>query len=75
MELQNLKNMVEPPDEARGLEAAGGGQEDEDLFEDACEEVEEGTSYCGLPGSGLPDLVPEGEQFGTVLATHTVPVL
>ncbi len=43
--------------------------ESEEVFEDACEVVEEGSassSACGFaacaPLAGLPDLVPEGES-------------
>ncbi len=55
MELHNLVN----PEETRGTAL----EDDDDLFEDACEEAEEST--CGLPGCGplvgLPDLLSEGE--------------
>jgi hypothetical protein len=67
MELVNLANVdEETPDNC--VEATE--HEGEELFEDACEEVEEGSasssSICGFaacaPLAGLPDLVPEGES-------------
>jgi hypothetical protein len=65
MELVNLANVEEErPDNC--VEATE--HEGEELFEDACEEVEEGSSSsstCGFAAcaslAGLPDLVPEGE--------------
>jgi hypothetical protein len=63
MELVNLANVEEEtPDNC--VEATE--HEGEELFEDACEEVEEGSSAstCGFAACapGLPDLVPEGES-------------
>jgi hypothetical protein len=67
MELVNLANLEETPDNC--VEATE--HESEELFEDACEVVEEGSasssaSTCGFaacaPLAGLPDLVPEGES-------------
>jgi hypothetical protein len=59
MELVNLANVEEEtPDNC--VEATE--HEGEELFEDACEVVEEGSSFAACaPLAGLPDLVPEGE--------------
>jgi hypothetical protein len=71
MELVNLANVEEEtPDNC--VEATE--HESEELFEDACEEVEEGSSSstCGFaacaPLAGLPDLVPEGESEFSLFA-------
>jgi hypothetical protein len=59
MELVNLANVEEEtPDNC--VEATE--HEGEEVFEDACEVVEEGSSFAACaPLAGLPDLVPEGE--------------